>query len=199
MFGLSAMLAANVLAQDAVPPQVPTPAQPATTQPPPQLPGADVGTKGNPTGQPATGQDDKSASKPASASEESASATKLKLGPLDPSTKPTNVPHDRPVIGLALGGGAALGLTEVGVLRWFEEHHIPVDAIAVPFVFGPLRTQGTGQRVIIGVMVGIVFSLVQQITTYVGELLNLSPALTATMPSVLLLALALYLFRRAVA
>jgi lipopolysaccharide export system permease protein len=69
--------------------------------------------------------------------------------------------------------------------------------IAAPFVFGPLRSQGTGQRMMIGTMIGIVFSLVQQITTYLGLLLNLNPALTATVPSVLLMALALYLFRRA--
>ena len=71
--------------------------------------------------------------------------------------------------------------------------------IAAPFVFGPLRSQGTGQRMMIGTLIGIVFSLLQQITTYLGALLNLNPALTATAPSVLLLALALYLFRRAVA
>ncbi len=70
--------------------------------------------------------------------------------------------------------------------------------IAAPFVFGPLRSQGTGQRMMIGTMIGIVFSLVQQITTYLGLLLNLNPALTATVPSVALMALALYLFRRAV-
>jgi lipopolysaccharide export system permease protein len=70
--------------------------------------------------------------------------------------------------------------------------------IAAPFVFGPLRSQGTGQRMMIGTMIGIVFSLAQQITTYLGLLLNLNPALTATLPSVLLMALALYLFRRAV-
>ena len=70
--------------------------------------------------------------------------------------------------------------------------------IAAPFVFGPLRSQGTGQRMMIGTMIGIVFSLVQQITTYLGLLLNLNPALTATVPSVLLMALALYFLRRAV-
>lgn len=37
---------------------------------------------------------------------------------------------ERPRIGLALGGGGALGLAHVGVLKWFEEHHIPVDAIS---------------------------------------------------------------------
>src|SRR6187401_1576428 len=35
----------------------------------------------------------------------------------------------RPRVGLALGGGAARGLAHVGVLRWFEEHRIPIDLI----------------------------------------------------------------------
>jgi lipopolysaccharide export system permease protein len=70
--------------------------------------------------------------------------------------------------------------------------------IAVPFAFGPLRTQSIGQQMMIGAMIGIVFSLVQQITIYLGELFNVSPVLTATLPSLLLLALAFYLFRRAV-
>src|ERR1700724_1736470 len=33
-------------------------------------------------------------------------------------------------IGIALEGGAALGLAHIGVLQWFEEQHIPVDFIA---------------------------------------------------------------------
>lgn len=36
----------------------------------------------------------------------------------------------RPRIGLALSGGAALGLSEIGVLRWLEENHIPIDRVA---------------------------------------------------------------------
>jgi NTE family protein len=36
----------------------------------------------------------------------------------------------RPKIGLALEGGGALGLAHIGVLQWFEEHHIPIDYIA---------------------------------------------------------------------
>ncbi len=39
-------------------------------------------------------------------------------------------PLARPRIGVALGGGGALGLAHVGVLRWMEEHHVPVDFIA---------------------------------------------------------------------
>jgi NTE family protein len=36
----------------------------------------------------------------------------------------------RPKIGLVLEGGGALGLAHVGVLRWLEEHHIPVSYVA---------------------------------------------------------------------
>ncbi|WP_158793084.1 patatin-like phospholipase family protein [Granulicella sp. L60] len=46
--------------------------------------------------------------------------------PAAPPPGPTN----RPRIGLALGGGGALAMTEIGVLEWFEDHHIPVDMIA---------------------------------------------------------------------
>src|SRR5215467_4439365 len=33
-------------------------------------------------------------------------------------------------IGLALSGGGALGLAEIGVIQWMEENHIPVDRVA---------------------------------------------------------------------
>jgi len=36
----------------------------------------------------------------------------------------------RPKVGLVLNGGGALGLAHIGVLRWLEEHHIPVDIVA---------------------------------------------------------------------
>src|SRR5262245_56103059 len=36
----------------------------------------------------------------------------------------------RRVIGIALSGGGALGLAHIGVLRYLEEHRIPIDAIA---------------------------------------------------------------------
>src|SRR5216683_131897 len=39
-------------------------------------------------------------------------------------------PQPRPKIGVALEGGGALGLAHIGVLKWFEEHHIPVDYVA---------------------------------------------------------------------
>ena len=36
----------------------------------------------------------------------------------------------RMTVGVALEGGGALGLAHIGVLRWFEQHHIPIDYIA---------------------------------------------------------------------
>lgn len=44
-------------------------------------------------------------------------------------------------VGLALSGGAALGLAEIGVIQWMEEHHVPVDRVA-----------GTSMGAIIGAM-----------------------------------------------
>jgi NTE family protein len=76
--------------------------------------------------------DNKSAQIPPSSESEEDETTLGK--PLDlPSTAPAPAPpnnNGRPRIGLALGGGGALGLTEIGALQWFEEHHIPVDVIA---------------------------------------------------------------------
>jgi NTE family protein len=42
----------------------------------------------------------------------------------------SQTPVRRPRIGLALSGGGALGLAEIGVIEWMEDNHIPVDRIA---------------------------------------------------------------------
>src|SRR6476646_291935 len=36
----------------------------------------------------------------------------------------------RPTIGVAFGGGSARGIAHVGVIRWLEEHRIPIDMAA---------------------------------------------------------------------
>lgn len=36
----------------------------------------------------------------------------------------------RPTVGLAFGGGSARGIAHVGVIRWLEEHRIPIDVAA---------------------------------------------------------------------
>ncbi len=90
---------------------VPVPAKPASTTP-------EAGKAG------AQGGDSSSAR-----THDSATGTLARISPLAPSVPPRRV-GSRPRIGLALGGGGALGLTEVGVLKWFEDNRIPVDEIA---------------------------------------------------------------------
>ncbi len=53
-----------------------------------------------------------------------AQETPATTGQPTPATKP------RLKIGVALEGGGALGLAHIGVLQWFEDHHIPIDYLA---------------------------------------------------------------------
>src|SRR6266849_2806440 len=47
-----------------------------------------------------------------------------------PSSAESASPKKRLKIGVALEGGGALGLAHIGVLKWFEDHHIPIDYVA---------------------------------------------------------------------
>jgi len=103
-------------AQDTAPPV----AKPAPSPQSPAVPDAKGAAKIGQT-QPVT---------PNAAGEDAASTQRLRLGALDPSTPPTDTPHNRPVIGLAMGGGGAVAMSEIGALQWLEEHRIPVDVVA---------------------------------------------------------------------
>jgi len=62
------------------------------------------------------------------------------------SALPPVQPPGRPAIGLALEGGGALGIAHIGVLEWFEEHHIPVDRLSgtsMGSLIGALYATGT--------------------------------------------------------
>jgi NTE family protein len=52
--------------------------------------------------------------------------------PLGPAETPPPVARtvERPTVGVAFGGGSARGLAHVGVIRWMEEHRIPIDLAA---------------------------------------------------------------------
>ncbi len=54
----------------------------------------------------------------------------LLLLPVPLLAQQNSPPRPRPKIGVALEGGGAMGLAHIGVLKWFEEHHIPVDYVA---------------------------------------------------------------------
>ncbi len=53
-------------------------------------------------------------------------------GPPTSTTAEATTPASKPrlKIGVALEGGGALGLAHIGVLQWFEDHHIPIDYLA---------------------------------------------------------------------
>src|SRR5688572_33277257 len=48
---------------------------------------------------------------------------------LPPGSAPSFA-QERPKVGVAFGGGSARGIAHVGVIRWFEEHQIPIDVAA---------------------------------------------------------------------
>lgn len=54
----------------------------------------------------------------------------LAAPPADPGQSSPEEPARRPKIGLALGGGGARGSAHIGVIRAFEQLHIPIDYIA---------------------------------------------------------------------
>src|SRR6266699_6339546 len=62
------------------------------------------------------------------AQQETPAATLAPANPLPAATKTPQ--RHRPTIGVALEGGGEMGLAHIGVLKWFEEHHIPVDYVA---------------------------------------------------------------------
>jgi lipopolysaccharide export system permease protein len=60
---------------------------------------------------------------------------------------------------------------------------IVVTLLALPFVFGPLRTTGAGTRTVIGVLLGVVFFLITRTIENGGQLFGLNPALVGWLPT----------------
>lgn len=61
-----------------------------------------------------------------------------------------------------------------------------VCVLAVPFVFGSLRSAGTGARLLLGVGIGVLFLLVSRMLANSGEVYGLDPRLVGAGPTVLL-------------
>jgi lipopolysaccharide export system permease protein len=60
---------------------------------------------------------------------------------------------------------------------------IVVTLLALPFVFGPLRTTGAGTRTVIGVLLGVVFFLITRTVENGGQLFGLNPILIGWLPT----------------
>lgn len=62
--------------------------------------------------------------------------------------------------------------------------------LALPFVFGSQRAAGTGQRLLIGVVLGIAYFLASKMMLNSGEVFNLNPFLTAWLPTLVMVLVA---------
>lgn len=68
--------------------------------------------------------------------------------------------------------------------------------LAVPFVFGPLRSSGTGARTMIGLIIGIVFFLMQRMLESGVIVFDAPPILLAWLPTLCLAVVAVTLIAR---
>ena len=62
---------------------------------------------------------------------------------------------------------------------------------AVPFVFGPTRGGGAGQRLLVGVLVGVVFHLLNEVSSNLGSLYGWAAPVSAGLPTAALMVLAI--------
>ena len=72
--------------------------------------------------------------------------------------QPVVKPASRPKVALVFEGGGALGFAHIGVIEWFEQHHIPVDYVA-----------GTSMGGLVGGLYASGMSA-QEITTFMADI-----------------------------
>lgn len=77
-------------------------------------------------------------------------------------------------------------------LIYWKRYSVPLSSLvmlilAMPFLFGSARGGGTGQRVFIGIVVGIVFFLVSRAANELGIVYGFSPIASAFLPSFIFL------------
>ncbi len=86
-------------------------------------------------------------------------------------------------------------------LIYWKRFSVPLSAIvmlilAMPFLFGSNRGGGAGQRVFIGIVVGIVFYLANRSVNELGIVYGFSPIVSAFFPSLLFFAIGLFALKR---
>jgi lipopolysaccharide export system permease protein len=68
--------------------------------------------------------------------------------------------------------------------------------VSTPFVIGIKRGTSVGERLIIGIVIGLSFKILDQIVSHVGVVYHLNPLLMALLPSTLVLIAASYAINR---
>jgi lipopolysaccharide export system permease protein len=73
---------------------------------------------------------------------------------------------------------------------------IVMAVLAIPFVLGSQRQGNTGQRIVIGILLGLVFFVMSRLLTQLGQQLNVLPMLNALVPILAFLLLTVALIIR---
>ena len=86
-------------------------------------------------------------------------------------------------------------------LIYWKRYSVPLSALvmlilAMPFLFGSARGGGAGQRVFIGIVVGIVFYLANRSVNELGIVYGFSAILSAFLPSLIFLGIGMFALSR---
>ena len=86
-------------------------------------------------------------------------------------------------------------------LIYWKRFSIPLSSLimlilAMPFLFGSNRGGGAGQRIFIGIVVGITFYLANRMINELGIVYGISPVLSAFLPSLVFLGIGLFALNR---
>ena len=73
---------------------------------------------------------------------------------------------------------------------------ITMCLLTVPFILGAQRQSNTGQRLMIGILIGLAYVVVDRLSSQLGVHIAINPVLIAVMPNLIFLALAVYLLFR---
>ncbi len=68
--------------------------------------------------------------------------------------------------------------------------------IAIPYIFGPLRSIGVGTRILVGTLTGLTFHIFNQLFSHFGLVYEINPAFIAAFPISIFLFLSLWWLRK---
>jgi lipopolysaccharide export system permease protein len=73
---------------------------------------------------------------------------------------------------------------------------IAMTVLALPFVFGSLRSAGAGARLVVGLLIGLTYYVASEVLTSGGEVYRLHPLLVAWAPTAVLILVTAFAFSR---
>ena len=67
--------------------------------------------------------------------------------------------------------------------------------LAMPYIFGRMRSTNTSKRIVIGLFIGIIFFIISSILPNLGLIIGINPLISAILPLVVFAILGQYIFR----